>query len=135
MSKLKHNKKFLVNLISLTMEKMRKDSGKIAKIICENLEKRLIEENFFEGLPFKWIGGSILLGIKDGETIFEKIDKDYEVIQISIEVYCGGMRQMTVEEFTLFLEKPIYKAMLWICEKYGKNPEFVHEHFKHVVLE
>lgn len=135
MSKLKHHKKFLVNLIRLTMEKMRKDSGKIATDICESLEKKLIEENFFEGLPFKWIGLSILLGIKEEEIIFDRIDRDYEVIDLSIEVYCGGMRQMTVEEFTLFLEKPIYKAMLWICEKYGKNPEFIHEHFRHVALD
>ena len=46
MSKLKHNKNFIVGLVSLTMEKMRKDSGKIATDICERLEKTLIEEFF-----------------------------------------------------------------------------------------
>ncbi|MBV7435281.1 immunity protein 39 [Cardiobacteriaceae bacterium TAE3-ERU3] len=136
MSKLNHNKKFVISGISLTKLRIRKDSIKISKIICESLEKKLIEHDFFEGLPFVWIGLSILLGLKDDEAPeFVNISKDYECINLRIEVNCEHMREMSVDEFTHFLERPIYKTMLWICEEYDKDPTFIHQHFQHLELD
>lgn len=79
-----HNRKYVPSGVALVMGRV-KNSGKM--IDQDKIEKILIDSNFFEDMPFKWVGLLYLYGIKNSLIPkYERINKKYGDLPIEIEL-------------------------------------------------
>lgn len=137
-----HNRKYVPGGVALVMGRV-KNSGKM--IDQDKIEKILIDSNFFENMPFKWVGLLYLYGIKNSLIPkYEKINKKYGYLPIEVELKMEILEWADQNNLELLhdifmvgaLEALIhvgkkYKLPIYLleeeCSKYGNIPETIEE--------
>lgn len=138
-----HNRKFVPGIID--MVKVRLPNIKHVVSMQDDIEKIIIDSNFLENAPFKWVGLFFRLGIKnDLIPEYQRIDKKDGELPIAVEIDFELLKwaddhdvQLLKDLFMMAgLEALIhvgkkYKLPIDIIEKersmYGPFPESVEE--------
>lgn len=79
-----YNRKYVLGAIDLVKGRVKNDFKVIEQ---DKIEKILIDSNFFEDMPFKWVGLLYLSGTKNLLIPkYERINKKYGDLPIEIEL-------------------------------------------------
>lgn len=116
-----HNRKLVLGAIALTQAKIRGDMP-VLKEIRDEIEQLVIESNFLEGAPFRWVGLILRYGLKnDSLPEFENPnDKDGD-LPVAIEVDTAQLVGADRESLRRHLSIATLKALIAVGHKYNLN--------------
>ncbi len=114
-----HNRKLVLGGVSLVKIRLRHTGSALASVGAE-LENVLIEENFFQDAPFRWIGLILRYGIKnDSEPQYDKIDKNDGELPIAIEVDMNPLVNADLVTLLPVFRQRCLIALIHVANKYG----------------
>lgn len=137
-----HNRKYVPGAVDLVKGRVKNDFKVVEQ---DKIEKLLIDSNFFENMPFKWIGLLYLYGTKNSLIPkYERISKKHGDLPIEIELKMEILEWADQNNLELLydifmigaLEALIhvgkkYKLPIHLLEaersKYGNIPEAIEE--------
>jgi hypothetical protein len=123
-----HDRKLGLIVVALTMQKNPKFLHEIQKEIIDEMEKILIQDDYYNGSPFSWITLSLRLGLKDAEKPrYFRINKKYEDLPLAIEVDCSSFRDASREEIYTKLRNATLIALLDAGKKYSRPMKLLSE--------
>jgi hypothetical protein len=116
----RHNKKLVINLISLTLARLNKQIYEPHNKVNDSLEAVLSSSKFLENAPFLWIGLSIRLGLKDAEKpIYLGINKTHGDLSMAIEIDTHELVGADVTTIEAILKKATLIALIHAGKKYA----------------
>ena len=109
-----HNRKLVLGAVSLTRARVRGDMPVMEETRNE-LEQLLIQNNYFDGAPFIWVGLILRYGLKNDEKPeYNKIDKKDGELPLAIEIdtneMVGADKQKLKQIFTVATLKALIDA-------------------------
>lgn len=113
-----HNRKLVLGVIALTQAKIRGDMP-VLKEIRDEIEKLIIESNFLEGAPFRWVGLILRYGLKNATLPeCEKPNDKEGDLPVAIEVDTAQLVGADREILRHHLETATLKALIAVGRKY-----------------
>lgn len=115
----RHNKKLVINLISLTLARLNKKIHEPHNKVNDSLEAVLSSSKFLENAPFLWIGLSIRLGLKDAEKpIYQGINKTHGDLSMAIEIDTHRLISADLPTIEGILKNATLTALIHAGKKY-----------------
>jgi len=116
-----HNRKLGILEVSLTKMRLHRNWGIAHNSVRDELEKVLIDCNFFDGAPFSWITLAIRYGLKDeNKPHYQTINKRYGDLPLAIEVSVEKLQGASLDELKQIFRNAILLALIHAGEKYGR---------------
>lgn len=82
-----HNRKLVIGGVALTIARENRYTMEVLGDVRDELEKILINNNYFDNVPFSMIGLILRYGLKnDEEPRYQRINKKYGDLPLSIEL-------------------------------------------------
>lgn len=114
-----HNRKIILGGVSLTKARCNRYDLEVMEDVDEELEKILIEKNFFEGMPFSWIGLILRYGLKnEDEPHYQRIDKKDGELPLAIELDTHEIRDASRDELKRLFMIACLKSIIHVAKKY-----------------
>ncbi len=113
-----HNRKLVVGGVALVKQRLRNTIPALNSVRDE-IEKILIESDFFRGAPFSWISLIIRYGLKNSvEPIYQRIDKKDGDLPISVEIDIHQLLNANADTIKKTFELAAVNALLHVAHKY-----------------
>ena len=114
-----HNRKLVIGGVALVKARL-KHTGPAMVGVCDEIEKVLLDADFFATAPFKWIGLIIRYGLQNKfEPIYQRINKTYGDLPASIEVDTDALLGADLETTKAVFRQATIEALLHIAQKYN----------------
>ena len=138
-----HNRKLVLGSVGLVIGRVRNDNCCLK--LRDDLEKIMIDSNYLEGAPFKWVGLIYRFGLKNmTKPKYQRINKKYGDIPVAVEFKMEILEWADAHNIELLKEifaigaldtlidignkyKLPLDAILLEREKYGIIPETIQE--------
>ena len=117
----KHGRRLVLSGVALTMGQDN-DHSYEALVYCRNrVESALIENKFFYGAPFSWIGLSIRYGIKNDEHVqYIDLDEKDGELALAIEIDTHDTLNASFEKMKNIIGIAVLKSVIQVGEKYDR---------------
>jgi hypothetical protein len=116
-----HNRKLVLGGVGLVDARFKHDISAMNHVRDE-LEQVVIDSDFIQGAPFRWIGLIIRLGLKnETEPHYKRIDKKDGELPIAIEVDSQPLIGGTFEDAVNVIRGGCVNALLHVAEKFNLN--------------
>lgn len=114
-----HNRKLVIGVVSLTIAKIRGDIPILSEVRDE-LEQLLIQSNYLDGAPFKWVGMILRYGLKnDASPVYEKINSKHGDLPLAIEIDTHELIGASKEQMKHIFTKATLIALIDAGRKYN----------------
>lgn len=116
-----HNRKLVLGGSSLTLASLDEvPDFQAAKIVRDDLEREMIQSDYLEGAPFKWVGVVIRYGLKyENKPHYNGIDKKRGDLDLAIEVDTHDLLDADLNGLTAIFRKATLIALVDAGERYG----------------
>jgi Immunity protein 39 len=116
---MRHDRKLVISDVALVKGRF-KSVGPAIDSIRDELEKLLIESDFLDQAPFRWIGLIIRLGLMDHWTPeYQRINKKYGDLPIAIEVDVSELVDADAETIRASFRAASLEALIHVGNKYS----------------
>jgi len=124
-----HNRKLVIGGVALVKARLKNDVQAMSAVRDE-LEKLLLDCDFFAAAPFKWIGLIIRFGLKDNvEPVYQRI-KTHGDLPVSIEVDTHPLIGADIETMKAIFRRATIEALLHVAQKYNLPAKTLEEYRK-----
>ena len=128
MGTMAHNKKLVIGAVDLVKVRL-KHVGPAMVTVADEVEKLLVESDFFTGAPFSWVSLVIRNGLENKFTpIFQRINKKYGDLPISVEVDTHELLNADLETAKAVYRKATIEALLYVADKYHLPTDTLEKH-------
>ncbi|MDO9474592.1 MAG: Imm39 family immunity protein [Caulobacter sp.] len=120
-----HNRKLVLSGVALTKARIPpRPNALAASRVRDELEREIIDSQYLEGAPFRWVGLIIRYGLKDEtEPHYEAInDKDGD-LPLAIEVDVHRLLDVSEDEMATVYRKATLSALVHAGERYQRPVE------------
>ena len=115
-----HNKKLVLGGVSLTKARPNNFSMQVMREIRDELELIIIESNFIEKAPFKWIGLILRYGlINASKPEYKKINVKHGDLPVTIELNSIDLSSANKTELNFLFKKATLLALVDIAGRYS----------------
>lgn len=117
-----HNRKLVLSGVSLTQARLRGiksiQAGTQAR---DELEQEMIESDYLDGAPFKWVGLIVRYGLKDDdEPEYARIDQKDGELPLAIEIDTHRLLDASsFDELVQIFREATLIALVHAGKKYG----------------
>jgi hypothetical protein len=114
-----HNRKLVIGGVALVKARLKND-GSAMIAVGDEIEKILIDSQFFAQAPFQWISLIIRYGLQDKfDPDYRQISKRYRDLPISIEVDTHSLIGGDIESIKAVFRRATAVALLHVAHKYN----------------
>ncbi|WP_353739230.1 Imm39 family immunity protein [Sphingomonas sp. NIBR02145] len=117
-----HNRKLVIGCVALTMARVRptKAVASAGNRVREELEQEIIQSEYLENTPFRWVGLIIREGLVDEEKPhFGRIDPKDGELPLAIEIDVHRLLGATEDEMARVYRKATLTALVHAGKKYN----------------
>lgn len=119
-----HNRKLGLSGVALTKARNNRFDAKALTEVRDEIEKVMVESGYLEEAPFSWVTIAVRYGLKDdSEPEFQKINKEYGDLPLSIEVDTNKLTGASLEELKGIFRLSVLKALISAGIKYQRPIE------------
>jgi len=124
-----HNRKLAIGGVALTMARIpHKLNVAATHRVRDELEQEIIESDYLNGAPFKWVGLMIRYGLVDEtEPHYQKINAKYGDLPLAIEVDSHRLLNVSENEMAAVYRKATLTALVHAGERYGLKVDRLRE--------
>lgn len=114
-----HNRKLVIGGVALVKARL-KNTGPAVDAVRDEIEKLLIEADFFADAPFKWVGLIIRYGLENKfEPLYQRINKTHGDLPLSVEVDTHPLLGADIETVKAVVRLATIEALLHVARKYN----------------
>ncbi|MEW6536901.1 MAG: Imm39 family immunity protein [Candidatus Auribacterota bacterium] len=114
-----HQRKLVFGGSSLTLSRGNKFTLEVMKELRDEFEQILINHDFFDGLPFTWIGLMLRFGLKnDDKPLYQRIDKNDGELPLTIELDTNEIQSVDRDELKRLFSIATLKSLIHVAKKY-----------------
>lgn len=126
-----HNRRLGVGGVSLTKQRPNKNSMRCLKDNQDQVEKILLDSDFYRTAPFYWVTIAIRYGLKnEKQPHYLKICKKYGDLPLAIEIDIQGTRHSSYNEIFYLYRIAMLRALIHAGDKFNCNTEALREALK-----
>lgn len=116
-----HHRKLVLSAVALTKARVpAKPMAAAANRVRDQLEQEIIQSDYLEGAPFKWVGLSIREGlVNELEPHYDKIDLADGELPLAIEIDTHHLLGASEDEMAAVYRKATLIALVHAGECYG----------------
>lgn len=123
-----HNKKLVIGGVDLVKVRL-KHIGPAMVTVADDVEKLLIDSDFFTRAPFSWVSLVIRNGLENKFTpIFHRINKKYGDLPISVEVDTHTLLDADLKTVEAVYRRATIEALIHVAHKYHLPTEALEKH-------
>lgn len=116
-----HNRKLGLSGVALTKARNNRFDSRALTEVRDEIERVMIGSGYLEGAPFSWVTIAVHYGLKDDtEPQFQKINKKYGDLPLSIEVDTNHLIGASLEELKDIFKAAVLKALICAGRKYNR---------------
>lgn len=114
-----HKRKLVIGGVALVKARL-KNTGPAMVSVCDEIEKILIEADFFASSPFNWISLVIRYGLANKfEPLYQRINKTHGDLPLSVEVDTHPLLGADIETTKAVFRQATIEALLHVARKYN----------------
>ena len=116
-----HNRKLAIGGVALTKGRIpHKLNVAAAHRVRDELEQEIIESDYLDDAPFKWVGLIVRYGLVDeAKPRYQKIDPKDGELPLAIEIDFHRLLGVSEDEMAAVYRKATLIALVHAGEKYG----------------
>ena len=115
-----HNRKLVIGGVALVKARL-KNTGAAMVAVCDELEKVLVESDFFAQLPFKCVGLIIRYGLENKfEPLYQRINRTHGELPLSVEIDSHPLLGADIEAVKAVFRQATVEALLHVAQKYNR---------------
>src|SRR4051794_12004143 len=113
-----HNRKLVIGGVALVKAKLKHEVQAMS-IVRDEIEKVLIDSNFFVSAPFSWVAIVIRFGLEDKfQPVYQRINAAHGDLPVSVEVNTQALVGADIETMKAIFRLAITEALLHVSQKY-----------------
>jgi hypothetical protein len=114
-----HNRKLVLSGVALTTARNNRNDIEVGTEIMNELGQIIIESEFLNEAPFRWVGLTLRYGLKDEDgPHYDVIDENDGELPVAIELDTRGLQAASREELKELFMIATLKSLIDIGKRY-----------------